>query len=295
MPRPGIACITDAQVHLWEADRPDRPWAPGGHANAHPLPAFSAAELLAEMDAAGIDRVVIVPPSWEGERNDLALAAAAAHPARFAVMGRFPIDPARAGELAGWRARPGMLGLRFVHRAGQDFLDPGIADGIWAAAERHGLPVMLSAPSQLANIARIARAHPGLRIVIDHMAIPREAQDAPAFAHIPALCALAALPNIAVKASALPRFTAAPFPFTPVHAPLRRVVAAFGPRRVFWGTDLTGLPCSYAEALDFIDAALPDLGTEDRAWLLGRGIAAWLGWPDPSGGLAPRAGTSSRP
>ena len=26
------------------------------------------------MDAAGVDRVVIVPPSWEGERNDLALA-----------------------------------------------------------------------------------------------------------------------------------------------------------------------------------------------------------------------------
>lgn len=288
MPRPGIACGTDAQVHLWAADTPSRPWAPGGHANAHPYPAFSAATLLAEMDGAGIDRVVIVPPSWEGERNDIALAAAAAHPERFAVMGRFPPDRMRAGELATWRAQKGMLGLRFVHRDGADFLDAGVADWLWQAAELHGLPVMISAPGQLANIERIARRHPGLRIVIDHMAIPRALQDAPAFAHIPALCALAPIANVAVKASALPRFTTAPFPFAPVHAPLRRVLEAFGPHRVFWGTDLTGLACRYAEALDFIDAALPDLGTEDRAWLLGRGIAAWLGWPEPEGGISPQ-------
>ena len=279
MARPGLDCITDAQVHIWAEDRPDRPWAPGGHANAHPRASFSAEELLAEMDAAGVDRVVIVPPSWEGERNDLALAAAAAHPARFAVMGRFPIDPARAGELATWRDQPGMLGLRFVHRAGQDFLDPGMADWIWAGAEAAGLPVMISAPSQLANIARIARAHPGLRIVIDHMACPREAKGDAAFAHLPVLVALAALPNIAVKASALPRFTDAPYPFVPVHAPFRAVFEAFGPRRTFWGTDMTGLPCSYRQALDFVAEAVDFLSSEDRAWVLGRGIAAWLDWP----------------
>ena len=44
-------------------------------------------ELLREMDAAGVTGAVIVPPSWEGERNDLA-PAAAARPDRFAVMGR---------------------------------------------------------------------------------------------------------------------------------------------------------------------------------------------------------------
>ena len=45
---------------------------------------------LKEMDAAGVARVVIVPPSWEGDRNDLALEAARLHPDRFAVMGRPP-------------------------------------------------------------------------------------------------------------------------------------------------------------------------------------------------------------
>ena len=47
------------------------------------------------MAAAGVDRAVIVPPSWEGDRNDLALAAAQAHPDKFAVMGRPPLDRAQ--------------------------------------------------------------------------------------------------------------------------------------------------------------------------------------------------------
>ena len=65
------------------------------------------------MDAAGVDRTIIVPPAFEGDRNDLALAAAQAHPDRFAVMGRIDIEaPDVRGSLASWRSQPGMLGLR---------------------------------------------------------------------------------------------------------------------------------------------------------------------------------------
>ena len=104
--------IVDAQVHIWGADTPERPW-PAGHANrAHrPLP-FSKDDLLAEMAAAGVDRAVIVPPSWEGDRNDLALAAAKAHPDKFAVMGRPPLDRPDSHALDHWRDQPGMLGIR---------------------------------------------------------------------------------------------------------------------------------------------------------------------------------------
>ena len=84
--------IVDAQVHIWGADTAARPWPKRGPAQ-RPVP-LGADELLREMDAAGVDRVVIVPPSWEGDRNDLGLAAAKAHPQRFAVMGR--IDPQAA-------------------------------------------------------------------------------------------------------------------------------------------------------------------------------------------------------
>ena len=53
------------------------------------------------MDEAGVDRVVIVPPTLEGERIDYAQEAARRYPGRFAIMGRIALDnPDRAAALA---------------------------------------------------------------------------------------------------------------------------------------------------------------------------------------------------
>src|SRR5262245_39343016 len=81
--------IVDSQVHLWKAESPDWPWIPGMKPQM-PEP-FSIEKLVPLMDEAGVDRVVIVPPSWPGDRNDYALEAAQRYPARFAVMGRIPL------------------------------------------------------------------------------------------------------------------------------------------------------------------------------------------------------------
>jgi predicted TIM-barrel fold metal-dependent hydrolase len=91
--------IVDAQVHIWAANSADRPWPASGRSEPHRPEPFSAADLLAEMDAAGVDRAVIVPPSWEGDRNDLALEACRLHPQRFAIMGRLDVDPANEAAL----------------------------------------------------------------------------------------------------------------------------------------------------------------------------------------------------
>jgi hypothetical protein len=55
--------IVDAQVHIWLANTPERPWPADGIGQAHIPRPFSYYELLARMDEAGVDRVVIVPPS----------------------------------------------------------------------------------------------------------------------------------------------------------------------------------------------------------------------------------------
>lgn len=67
--------LVDAQVHIWGADTPARPWPTGGAATAHRAGPATARETLAVLDAAGVHRAVLVPPSWEGDRNDLAWAA----------------------------------------------------------------------------------------------------------------------------------------------------------------------------------------------------------------------------
>lgn len=270
--------IVDAQVHIWGADTPERPWPAAGHNYAHRDVPLGKDALLREMDAAGVDRVVIVPPSWEGDRNDLALQAAQLHPDRFAVMGRLPLHPANPAALATWRHQPGMLGLRFTAGRESGRLIDGSAEWVWAAAQRHGVPVMVSCPGLLPVIDGIAERYPGLRVVIDHLAL-RRAQDDAAYADIPVLCSLAKRPNVAAKASATPCSSTQPYPYSNIHGYLRQVFDAFGPLRMFWGTDLTRLPCSYRQAVTMFTEELPFLSANDNEWVMGRALCAWLGWP----------------
>src|SRR5690348_8646241 len=81
--------IVDAQVHLWKAESEDWKWVPGMKPQM-PEP-FTIEKLMPLMDQAGVDRVVVVPPSWPGDRNDYALEAVKRYPGRFAVMGRIPL------------------------------------------------------------------------------------------------------------------------------------------------------------------------------------------------------------
>src|SRR5688500_13758769 len=107
--------IADSQVHIWGADTPQRPWPPGRAAEAQKPYPIGKEALLFQMDLARVSRMVLVPPSWEGERNDLALEAARLYPDRFAVMGRLPLqDPKSPSLVANWTSQPGMLGMRFT-------------------------------------------------------------------------------------------------------------------------------------------------------------------------------------
>src|SRR5437588_5761806 len=119
---------------MWGADTKDRPWPPGrAHQAQKPYPVTKEL-VLAGMKEAGVARVVIVPPSWEGDRNDLALEAARLHPDRFAVMGRPPAEP---GSLGDWREQQGMLGSRITSNTAEArawFADPDA--WVWNEAER---------------------------------------------------------------------------------------------------------------------------------------------------------------
>ena len=207
--------IVDSQVHIWGADTPDRPWPPGGARRAQKPYPVTKDMLLAEMDTAGVSRVVIVPPSWEGDRNDLALQAARLHPKRFAVMGRLAIErPESRARVAHWKEQPGMLGMRFTFHTDQQrpWLTDGTADWLWPAAERAGIPLMVLVPGSLDALRGIAERHPGLKLTIDHVGLNRAAKDRNPFDDLSKVCALAKLPNVAVKASGMPSLSAEHYP-----------------------------------------------------------------------------------
>ncbi|MEY4597962.1 MAG: hypothetical protein RLZZ445_759 [Pseudomonadota bacterium] len=272
--------IVDSQVHIWAANTPERPWAEG--AKPHRPQPFGKNELLQEMQAAGVDRVVIVPPSLDRTRNDLALDAVQSHPGQFAVMGKInPALPESLGALANWRAQPGMLGLRFNFKKNMDRLsNPEYMGCLWAEAEAARVPVYIGVDQPAVSLVdAVAARHPQLRIILDHMALASGAKDDEAFRDIEMLLAIAKRPNVGVKVSALPGYSTEPYPYRNLHGYVKRVYDAFGPGRLFWGSDLTRLKCTYRQCVTVFTEEMPWLTADDLELIMGGALCDWLDWP----------------
>jgi predicted TIM-barrel fold metal-dependent hydrolase len=275
--------VADAQVHLWDVDRPDRPWPAGLQRLPHRPNGFSAEEMLAEMDAAGVDRAIIVPPYWVGDNNATALEAAATYPDRFGVVGRLNLNAADAPQqLARWLEQPHMLGVRatFHTKPYVDWLDDGSIDWLWDACERIGIPVMALVPGMVQKLAPIANRHPELTLVIPHMGCALDTRGAAAFAGLGDLLDLARHPRIIVMASSAPCFSAEPYPFRDIHPFLKRIFETYGPHRMLWGADLSRLTSTYRECLDLFRTELDFLTAEDKTLILGDALVSVFKWPN---------------
>ncbi len=273
--------IVDAQVHIWGGGSPTNP--------AHrQVSSFSADDLLKEMDEAGIDAAVIHPPSWDPGADALAIEAARQHPDRLSVLGKFPLDAPESRSLVdGWKQQPGMLGLRFsfLQPHQQTWPTDGTMDWLWPAAARAGVPIALSpafsAASFVPAVGQIADRHPEVRLSVVHMGRPSGSKDEAAFATLPELLALAKYPNVAVKATGAPSYSSASYPFENIHNYLHQIYDAFGPERMFWGTDITRMPCSWRQCVTLFTEELPWLSESDKELIMGRALCEWLDWKLP--------------
>ena len=268
--------IIDAQVHIWSKTVVPPT---GAHRKVEK---FTAEELLKEMDEAGVDAALIHPPlSWDPDSNAAAIEAARKYPDRLAVLGQFPLDvPENRKLLHGWRDQPGMVGLRwpFINEAQQKRLLDGEYDWLWPVAAKEGLPVAMMGGLFLGKFREIAERYPDLRLLIDHCGLNRHGQDAEAFIRVDELLALAKLPNVAVKATGAQHYSTQGYPFRNIQDGLHRIFDAFGPKRMFWGTDITRMPCSYRQCVTFFTEELPWLKGRDLEDVMGRGLCEWIGW-----------------
>lgn len=269
--------IIDAQIHVWGSGLPSN--------QAHrQVTAFTTEEAVGMMDEGGVDAAIIHPPGWDPNSTAMAFAAVRDYPGRFAIMGALPLDRPESRELvATWRDQPGMLGLRygFLHEPMRSWIEDGTLDWLWAAAERAGVPIAMLATDSLAAIGRIAARHPGLRLTIDHLGGRggnTTLKDAASMTHMPALLALAQYPNVAVKATGAPGYASQPYPFPAMHVFLRQIYDAFGPQRMFWGTDISKMPCSWRQCVTMFTEELPWLSAQDKELIMGQAICAWWGW-----------------
>ena len=89
------------------------------------------------------------------------------------------------------------------------------------------------------------------------MGRPRPARDAAGFADLAELVALAKYPNVSVKMTGAPFYSTDPYPYRNIHPFLRQLYDAFGPHRLFWGTDITRMPCSCRQCVTLFTEELP--------------------------------------
>jgi predicted TIM-barrel fold metal-dependent hydrolase len=277
--------IIDAQVHAYDRNHPGRPWA----ATLHGPPAVTGDDMVAAMDAVGVDGALLVSP-WTMYRFDpsYAVEVHAAHPGRFGLV--TPVDPRRedvADVVAGWAATPGAVGARLMlwGDAAGDVDDPGL-NRVMAAAARHDLPLCVMGWGRLPLVGLLAARHGETRIVIDHLGLHQPFEPPPPaepFADLPLLLALARFPNVAVKVTGAATLSHRAFPFDDLLEPLGRVFDAFGLDRCMWGTDWTRATAmvSYTDAL----AAFRDtdrLSPGERAALLGGTLERIFRWAPSS-------------
>jgi L-fuconolactonase len=86
-----------------------------------------------------------------------------------------------------------------------------------------------------------------------------------------------------VKLTLVPTCSSAPYPYRNIHSYVQRLVEAFGPRRAFWGTDLSAMlsrsKCTYRQAVALFVEEMPFISKDDLEWIMGRGLAQCLPWP----------------
>ncbi|MER5796212.1 amidohydrolase family protein [Streptomyces sp. NPDC001980] len=281
--------VVDTQIHIWKEETPDRPWVPGARErirlNGHREDPFSYEEALELMDEAGVNRALILPPSWEGDRIDYALEACEAHPDRFGIMARIPQNKPEEGKamLKDFAQNPHVKGTRLTFHRPQDrnWMIDGTNDWYWPIAEELRIPTMVHAPIWKRELGEIAARHPELKIIIDHMGIMARCVDDAIGYWASETADLHVHPNIYVKVSALPGYSTQPFPNNNIQKYVREMVDKMGPQRCFYGTDITrllGHGITYTDTIEQFTKHW-DFTPEELEWIMGRGISEVLNWP----------------
>jgi predicted TIM-barrel fold metal-dependent hydrolase len=231
--------------------------------------------LIQAMDEAGVAKAAVVHSSTTyGFDNSYVVDGCSRHPDRLVAVGSVDmLDDAAAEVIRGWVGR-GLAGLRiFTGGSTKDF-DPSELDDpksfqAWDTLAELGLPMCIqTGPIGLPQVTLLARRYPGVNIILDHLGRP-DVLDGPPYANAASLFALAELPNIYLKLT--PRIfgdvkkeKASAETFFP------RVVAAFGARRLAWGSNFPTSPGALRDILRTAQAGLACLDEEDRAWIFGK-------------------------
>jgi predicted TIM-barrel fold metal-dependent hydrolase len=202
-----------------------------------------------------------------------------------------------------YRDRPGMLaGRNLVGNANTAELRPEYGEGkfdrLWAYAEKYNLPLFFSTHGWAHVMEPVAQKHPGLTMVIDHLGVsqsPVSPARAEPWDRLDGLLGLAKYPNVHVKFSGVPLMSKQGYPYTDTWPYLHKIIDAFTPDRLFWGTDFTRMRWipqtssqlaprdqwkNYCDCVNYLRDT-NEISASDKEKIFGGSIRRALRWPKP--------------
>lgn len=235
--------IVDTHVHVWEIDPPRYPVGPTApNFTSLPDKPATADELIADMDAHGVDVTVLVQTSWSTWDNAYIADSVLRFPDRF--VGHGMVDPQdeadNAAAVRHWIEDRGLVGFRFhpmYYKDEKVLTTPGNRRMWEVLAELDAVVQFHTSPPFANQIAEIATRHPGLKLLIDHMGYPNLDEGPGPWQPI---VELARHPNLYMKISDVKGRSRQEFPFADMHEYVRMLVNAFGAERCLWGTGYPG-------------------------------------------------------
>jgi L-fuconolactonase len=257
--------IVDAHVHVASPDTALFPRTPTGVGSEWWRTAAAVEDLLAVLDATGVERAVVVQAvGVYGYDCRYAAAATAMAPARLALVGAIDMSTADPSSQLADLARSGDLaGVRVFGVGGEApaWLGDGRADDVWVAAGELGVSVVPTVfADRLPSLAEVAGRHPDVPVAVDHCGFV----DVDDPAQMDLLVSLASVPSVSLKVTSHVLHAAAE-----TGEPARvvdRLMATFGGSRLCWGSDHPQhRSLSYAEMVRLADRAARHLDDDERA------------------------------
>ena len=245
--------------------------------------------LLSHMCWAGVDKAVLLQGPFYGECNQYVRDAVEAYPD--CLIGLAYLDPwdpdadekfkfvASEKSFAGVKLECSeATGLLGIHRGAR--LDDANIAWLWDELERRGMVLVVdlgavgSASYQTEAMRGVATKHPGLTIVIAHLAQPNpvvEADEAK-WKLWHQQIDLGFLSNVYFDLASLPAYVANEgYPFPTAIKYLRIAIEKIGPSKVMWGTDIPALlaHATYKQLLQASQRHLDFLSDSELAMVFG--------------------------